>query len=140
MLLSELADRAKIDVYPHVLDAWADLDIPVSDGLVAQGDVMFIPMALAAENGVVVPVEWEPVTKEVPLVEGVHAHVLVAGPGACRIARRVSDSEALTIAVLDVAEPVHVLHAEHGAVALAPGKWAVRRTRDQADLVRMVED
>ena len=140
MLLAELAEKTRIDIYPHVLDAWADAEIPISDGLVAQGDVMFIPMRLAVENGVDEPDTWEPVTGETTLVEGVHAHVLVAGPGDCRISRQVTDSEALTIAVVDVARPVHVLHAEHGAVALAPGKWAVRRTREQADMIRMVED
>lgn len=138
MRLATLAD--KVEVYEHVLDAWADQDIPVSTGLVAQGDVVFIPESIAAANGVKVADDgWAPVTERV-LVDGTHRHVLIAEKGVCRFTAKVTDSQGLAVGVIDAAAPVFIVHAEHGAVGLAPGRWVVRQTREQADEIRKVLD
>lgn len=138
MRLTQLAERVEVNEW--VLEEWADQDIPVSTGLVAQGDVVFVPEEMAAANGVKVGgADWVEVTERV-LVEGTHRHVLIAEKGVCRFSVAAVDSVGLAVGVIDCDAPVFVVHAEHGAVGLAAGRWVVRRTREQAAEIRRVMD
>lgn len=133
MSMTRLADRWGV-LPEHLLD---DVEVPVLSGLQCQGDVAFLPddgMTVRAGEFRQLPADG------LVLVDGTHEHRLVADPGVCRVAAAVSDPEGLAVAVIDCDAPVYVSHAEHAAVGLAAGRWVVRRTREQANMIRLVHD
>ncbi|MEU8635600.1 hypothetical protein AB0C38_25835 [Amycolatopsis sp. NPDC048633] len=126
MYLAELLDRTGLDVLAH-LDR--QVDVPVIDGLQAQGDLMVVPVEMAtavrAQGG------WHALPAEgAELVrggDGTNPHTLV---GSCELTTWVSDPEGLAVAAIDNAAPVYLVHPEHGATGIAPGRWLVRRQRE----------
>lgn len=137
MTLADLTDRTGTEVYDHLEQ---DAEIPVLDGPQAQGDVMVLPERMAAprlRSGAV----WADVPAAgVPLVAGQHTHTLVADPGTCRITRDVDDRDGMDVAVFEASAPVWLLHPEHGGSGVAPGRYVVRRQREQGDVARLVAD
>src|SRR3954466_12822072 len=126
MFLAELLDRTGLDVLAH-LDR--QVDVPVIDGLQAQGDLIVMPSAMA---GTVRSLGgWHALPAEgAELVrggDGTNPHTLV---GSCELTTQVSDPEGLAVAAIDNAAPVYLVHPEHGATGLAPGRWIVRRQRE----------
>jgi len=139
--LHELTAARGFDVGEHLEAA---LEIPVHAGIQFQGDVAIIPL-----EEVDATVSWQPSSLRpvgpagVEVIEGgngAHAHLLVADPGAAKWTADVTDSEGLAIGVLDAFTPVHLLHAEHGGTGIAPGRYLLRRQREQADEQRLVAD
>jgi len=135
--LGQLIDAHGFDVLDH-LDR--DLEIPVIDGLQAQGDLILIPIAApgpsAADGRQTVPAAG------VPVIEAAgagHEHRLFAGtPGtAFWTPARGSGQD---IGVLECTAPAFVAHPEHAYAGLAPGAYLFRRQREQADVERLVAD
>jgi len=118
LTLADATARHDLQVLAH-LDVQAT--IPTATGPVAQGDVLLLPVPPAPAG--------EPVPAGgVVLVAGEHAHTLVAPDG--HATWRVEDV-GQTVGWVGVSgADVLVMHAEHGAVALAPGCWQVRRQRE----------
>jgi len=122
----------------------AELEIPVVTGLQFQGDVAIVPLALIEGDITWSPSSLTPVGPEgVEVVRGEnggHTHLLVADPGTASWTADVRDAEGLAIGVLDCAAPAHLLHAEHGGAGIAPGRFVLRRQREQAQEQRLVAD
>lgn len=126
MYLAELLDSTGLDVLAH-LDR--QVDVPVVDGLQAQGDLIVIPMemtdAARARAG------WHPLPADgIELVrggDGTNPHTLV---GSCELTMAVLDEERLAVAVVRNTAPVYLVHPEHGATGIAPGLWLIRRQRE----------
>ena len=132
MFLAELLDRTGLDVLAH-LDR--QVDVPVIDGLQAQGDLIVIPSAMA---GTVHSLGgWHALPAEgAELVrggDGTNPHTLV---GSCELTTWLVDPEGLAVAAIDNAAPVYLVHPEHGATGIAPGRWIVRRQREHGGFRR----
>lgn len=132
--LATLTDRHGIDVHEH-LDR--DLTIPVLTGLQRQGDVLVLPDEKVTAT--------KPVGKAgVPVVRGENGgntHAIVAeGPVFCDL--RTADAQNLTLALLTVptGSIAWLAHPEHGFMGIGPGSYTLRRQREQADELRMVQD
>lgn len=132
--LTALAARAHVTVYDHVLDAHADADVPVLDGLQAQGDVIIIPSA-ARLRGRSVPVP----AAGIVVVAGTHDHTLIAdGP----VTWESAGPGGMDVGTVDVPDGATgwLVHPEHGANGIAPGRYVLRRQREQAAVAQLVAD
>lgn len=139
MYLSELLDRTGLDVLDHLE---RQIQVPVINGLQAQGDLLVLPLALLPTVTVVNASRlnsasyWRPVPPNgVELVRGVagnNPHTLVADPHTCEWTGAVRDPLGLGIAVFHNTEPAYLVHPEHGASGVAPGRWLVRRQQEYA--------
>lgn len=137
--LAEVTEAHGFEVLEHLE---AETEIPVNDGLQAQGDLFIIPRPDAAEAlanagraGGVVPSSGIAV---IEAVGGGHEHRLFASaPGTAHWAETGSGQ---SIGILECTEPAYVLHPEHGATGIAPGWYELRRQREQADEERLVAD
>ncbi|NAS22295.1 hypothetical protein GT755_11440 [Herbidospora sp. NEAU-GS84] len=112
----------------HTFDDHLDrsLTIPVLDGLQAQGDLLVIPAVLLGAS------DWRPVPPEgLVLLDGVHPHVLVADPGTCLW------TDGLDGRSFAATAPVYLMHPEHGATGLAPGRYVTRRQREWRKTVEL---
>ena len=128
LTLSDVERHAGRSCYDHVSEALAEIEVPVIDGPQAQGDLLIVPVARTAGGGAV------DVTGPVDIIEAInggHAHTLVAPDGGCRAhVRRPTGADDLVLATIDNTMPVYLLHAEHGAMGLAPGSWEMRGQRE----------
>jgi hypothetical protein len=130
--LSELLDRTELDVLDHLE---REVTVPVIDGPQAQGDLIVLPLAmvphvsaLTAEYGRALP------KSGVELVRGVagnNPHTLVADPGTCRWTAAVHDPFRLAVAAFHNTATAYLIHPEHGASGIAPGRWLVRRQQER---------
>ncbi len=116
----------------HTFDDHLDrtLTIPVLGGIQAQGDLIVIPADLLP--GVPQPVEkweWVPAEGSV-LLDGVHPHMLFAEPGTCRFRGFPVSLIFVDWTVFEATAPVYLMHPEHGATGLAPGRYTARRQRE----------
>lgn len=135
--LAQITEAHGFEVLEHLE---ADLEVPVNDGLQAQGDLLVVPIPA-------VPIRADEVRTEVPaagiaVIEAVgsgHEHRLFAGvPGTAWLLGLPAGMQ--DIGVLECTEPAYVLHPEHGATGIAPGRYVLRRQREQADEERLVAD
>ena len=134
MTLADLTTRTGLDVLDHLE---RELEIPVTDGLQAQGDLLVIPYAAVAHA--VTPWgsewSWHAVPRQgVELLRGAgggNPHTLVADPGTCFWNPSTRDTMGLTIGVLKTSAIAYLIHPEHGASGIAPGMYAVRRQRER---------
>jgi hypothetical protein len=137
--LAQVAQAYDFAVLEHLE---ADAEVPVLDGLQAQGDLIIVPVPCADTatlgHGVLAPVPPE----GVPVIEGVnggHEHRLFASvPGTATF--RSWPGRGQVIGVLECTEPAYLLHPEHGATGIAPGTYELRRQREQAAEERIVVD
>lgn len=134
--LADLTARTGLDVLDH-LERGAE--VPVIDGLQAQGDLLLVPLHLVADAVTLVQgsgPRWTPVPAEglelLRSAAGGNPHTLVADPGTCRWTPDVHDRFGLALGVLATTAPAYLLHPEHGGSGLAPGTYAVRRQREAA--------
>jgi hypothetical protein len=138
--LKELTETRGFETLEHLE---ADAEIPVHGGIQFQGDVAIVPLAELADT-VRLTGSWEKIGPAGVIVvkgeNGGHTHLLVADPGAGRWMEDVSDDERLAVGVLEATAPVHMLHAEHGGTGIAPGRYVMRRQREQAEEQRLVAD
>lgn len=133
--VTDLITTHGVDIHPH-LDR--DALVPVSRGLQRQGDVLIVPAAIVrpeAQAETLVPREGVPVVRG---EAGGNTHLLLAdGPVRWDTAPR-----DLTLGVLTV-EPgatAYLAHPEHGYAGIGPGTYVIRRQREQADEIRIVQD
>ena len=118
-----------------------DADVPVLDGLQAQGDLLVVPGAHKVQGNhrdgsCDVPAAGVAV---IEATGGGHEHRLFASePGTAFWFPAAGGGQAL--GVLEVIEPAYLLHPEHGATGIAPGRYELRRQREQADEERLVAD
>lgn len=136
--LSTLIDRHGIDVDEH-LDR--QVDIPVLAGLQAQGDIIVIPATVA---GLRVTAANPVPQAGVPVVRGENGgntHLLLA-EGDVRWDGRTPRDQELSLGTLTVhpGAVAHLAHPEHGYASIAPGTYVIRRQREQADEIRLVQD
>lgn len=137
--LGTLIERHGIDVEDH-LDR--QLTVPVLTGLQRQGDVIVIPVA---KHGATTDIATYPVPAGgTPVVRGEaggNTHAIVAdGPVFCDV--RAASATNLTLALLTVPEGsiAYLAHPEHAYSGIGPGSYTIRRQREQADELRMVQD
>lgn len=129
--VEELINTTGVDVLDY-LDRQAA--VPVLSAPQVQGDVSIRPVegrvatTPIPEKGVVVATG-----------RGGHDHRLLAG--GCFDRSPLRDGS-LEIGVLTVPEngEVFMAHDEHGFMGFAPGSYVVGRQREQADVIREVED
>jgi hypothetical protein len=137
MKLAELTEAHGFEVLEHLE---ADLEVPVNDGLQAQGDLFVVPVAAYRIDGgkrEVVPAAGFAV---IEAIAGGHEHRLFAGAPGTAFFTPGSHRGMADIGVLECSEPAYVLHPEHGATGIAPGTYVLRRQREQADEERLVAD
>ncbi len=133
MTLATLVWQTRMDVLDHLDHS---LSIPVADGLQAQGDLIVIPFAMIEPSIAFWPdAAWTDVPPEgVELLRGesgANPHTLVADPGTCRWTTSVRDSDGLAVGVFEATAVAYLLHPEHGASGVTPGRYVVRRQRER---------
>jgi hypothetical protein len=132
--LGELTTTYDFQVLEHLE---ADLEVPVLDGLQAQGDLFILPTGevLAGDCGQLIPAAGVAV---IEALGGGHEHRLFAGTPGTAWWKPIGQGQ--DIGILTCTEPAYVLHPEHGATGIAPGSHPFRRQREQADEERLVAD
>ena len=137
--LAQVTGRTGFEVLGHLE---RDAEVPVLDGLQAQGDVLIIPQAITAlrplAGGAAQPVP----AAGIPVVAaagGGHEHRLFAGqPGTVTFTPASRGGQ--DIGLLECTASAYLLHPEHGAAGIAPGGYLIRRQREQAAQERLVAD
>lgn len=135
--LADLIDRHGVDVLTH-LDR--QVTVPVLAGVQFQGDVAVIP----TPAGKAVPAMGVP-AMGVPVVRGEaggNTHLLLAeGPGVTWAPADPGPTD-LDLGTLTVPEGAvaWLAHPEHAYSGIAPGTYTLRRQREQADEIRLVQD
>ena len=132
--LVDLTGATGLPVDVHLV---LDLVIPVNDGMQAQGDLLVVPLdEVTGKVAVRAGAAWREVpTEGVELLRGGaggNAHTLVADPDTCVWTTQVHDADGLALGVFEAMAPVYLLHREHGGTGIAPGRYVVRRQREQA--------
>lgn len=141
MKLAEVTEAHGFEVLEHLE---ADAEIPVNDGLQAQGDLFILPVRgrSAAERTEDGPAGGTIPKSGIAVIEAIgggHEHRLFASvPGTAHWAG--SGTVGQSIGILECTEPAYVIHPEHGATGIAPGTYELRRQREQADEERLVAD
>ncbi|PBC42566.1 hypothetical protein CJ178_14095 [Rhodococcus sp. ACPA4] len=133
MTLSALTAITGLDVFDY-LDR--EVSIPVVDGLQAQGDLIVVPYSLVSD--IVTPAAWTR-SVNVPLsgvellrsAAGGNPHSLVADEGVCTWSSPVRDSRGLALGILDAHGTAYLIHPEHGATGIAPGRYVIGRQRER---------
>ncbi len=137
--LTTLVDRHGVDVLDH-LDR--DTLVPILGGLQAQGDIIVVPAVTANRPTAIaraaVPRQGVAVVRG---ENGGNTHLLLAEGDAYWDAHTPRDGE-LKLGTLTVAEgaTAYLAHPEHGYAGIAPGTYEIRRQREQADAIRLVQD
>lgn len=121
-----------------IVDKGAGVDVPVLDELQSQGDVIIIPTRARMPEGATVVGR-----AGVAVIEGEatrNTHLLLVD-GVSRWAP-VSRGNEFDLGVLEVESgAAYLTHTdEHGFLGMAPGRYTIRRQRQQADLIRAVQD
>jgi hypothetical protein len=115
--------------------------IPVVDGLQFQGDVAVVPEVmcggqLAAATTAVPKAGVAVVRGE----NGGNTHLLL-GAECFFDAARVGDEDLeLGILTVPAGQVAYLAHPEHAYSGIAPGTYELRRQREQADVIRLVQD
>lgn len=138
--LASLITTHGVDVHEH-LDR--DELVPIHTALQFQGDVAVIPCGpavQAAGSGYSVPVP----AAGVPVVRGENGgntHLLL-GDATVTWDPSTGGPTALDLGVLTVpqAATAWLAHPEHGYLGVGPGRYVVRRQREQADEIRLIAD
>ncbi|MFG3256054.1 hypothetical protein [Streptomyces sp. NPDC048172] len=130
--LGELSARTGRDVLAHLE---REVTVPVVSGIQAQGDLIVIPGALLENVRESRYAHWTEVPPGgVELLRsagGGNPHALVADPGACRWTESVRDLTGLSLGMIEATAVAYLIHPEHGATGIAPGRYVVRRQRER---------
>jgi len=137
--LTQMIDRHGVDVLEH-LDR--EQLVPVLDRLQAQGDIIVVPAVMAnrptAAAKTAVPAAGVAVVRG---ENGGKTHLLLA-EGDVRWDAYTGTPGQLRLGTLTVADgaTAYLAHPEHGYAGIAPGTYEIRRQREQADEIRLVQD
>jgi len=123
----------------------ADLNIPVLDGPQCQGDVSVCPAHLYGRKSYRNQGDPIPVTKlGVEVIRGGamnNAHTLRTLDAGVLWQPVAGDGEvALGVLTVPAGAQCFLEHPEHGFSGVAAGTYVIGRQREQADVVRMVQD
>ncbi|MFG2980708.1 hypothetical protein ACGFYQ_05535 [Streptomyces sp. NPDC048258] len=135
--LGELTERTGLDVLEHLA---REMAVPVVDGMQAQGDLLLVPMGMLGHVGLGRGWSPDPRWQDVPpegiellrSTAGGNPHTLVADPQRCRWTDEVTDPTGLALGALEATAVAYLIHPEHGATGIAPGRYVVRRQRERA--------
>lgn len=132
--LAALVDEHGVDVLDH-LDR--QVAVPNLTGIQRQGDVLIVPTPNAAQATTPVGRAGTPVVRG---ENGGNTHAVV-GDGVLCDTRQASATN-LTLAVLTVPEGkvAYLAHPEHGYTGIGAGTYTLRRQREAADEIRLVQD
>jgi hypothetical protein len=133
---SDVLTRHNVEIPEHLV---ADAEVPViSDRPQAQGDLLIIPMRPGQIAGLApVPAEGIAVVRG---ENGGNTHWL-SGDGP--VAYKLDLTSSPDVASVEVGEggTAFLIHTdEHGANAMGPGQYTIRRQREQAEEIRLVQD
>lgn len=132
-----LIQRHGIDVHEHLP---RELEIPILTGLQRQGDVILVPDARATAT-TTVPASGTAVVRG---ENGGNTHAVVAdgpiGSVRCDVRQASTSNLALASLVVDEGSTAFLAHPEHGYMGVGPGSYTIRRQREQADELRLVQD
>lgn len=133
--LAALIETHGIDVDEHLA---RDIEIPILTGLQRQGDVIVIPDP-KAKASTRVPAGGTPVVRG---ENGGNTHAIVTADQGVYCDVRQASADNLALAGLTVADGAvaYLAHPEHGYMGIGPGAYTLRRQREQADELRMVQD
>lgn len=113
--------------------------VPVVD-FGRQGDVIVIPARMVATKPATtaLPQAGFPVVRG---ENGGNTHLLV-GEGDIRFDQDTASAESLTLGRLTVGAGAvaFLVQPEHGAIGFTPGDYTIRRQREQAEELRLVQD
>lgn len=145
--LAQLIDTHGFEILDH-LDREAE--IPVIDGLQAQGDLFIVPIGESPQgthahgSSLTEAYDIRPVPPEgiavIEAVGGGHEHRLFAGVPGTATFGPANTTVGQDIGVLECTAPAFVAHPEHAYAGIAPGTYVLRRQREQADEERLVAD
>lgn len=138
LTIEQAIETFGVDIDEH-LDRQAT--IPVLDGLQFQGDIAVVPANMCGLG-------LAPATTPVPAAgvavvrgeNGGNTHLLL-GAG-CFFDPDRTDDGGLGLGVLTVpaGQVGYLAHPEHAYSGIAPGTYELRRQREQADEIRLVQD
>ncbi|MEV6336473.1 hypothetical protein AB0M12_17325 [Nocardia vinacea] len=133
MTLADLTARTGFEVLDHLE---LEMAIPITDGIQAQGDLIVIPHALVRNAITEGPfARWRDIPNTgLELLRsgaGGNPHSLVADPGICTWTTGIRDTTDLALGLLDTRVVAYLIHPEHGASAIAPGRYVIRRQRER---------
>lgn len=134
--LHEAITRYGVDVDPH---HEREAAIPVICGLQAQGDLIVVPAAQT------VPIATEPVPASgVAVVRGEsggNTHLILAdGPVFFSWVERSRSGLVLGVLTVPAGSVGYLAHPEHAYSGVGPGRYELRRQREQANVIRVVAD
>lgn len=110
--------------------------IPVVSQIAFQGDVAILRRDARGPAQAAIPAGGYPV---VAGENGGNTHA-VYGVGFYDPARRSDTDLLLGTLTVPVGEQVLLSHPEHGGFLIEPGTYEMRRQREQADVIRLVQD
>lgn len=114
-----------------------DADIPVVSKLPGiQGDVAVLRRAATSASQTPIPATGYPV---VAGENGGNTHA-VFGTGFYTPGVRSATSLLLGVLTVPAGEQVLLSHPQHGGLLIDPGTYEIRRQREQADEIRLVQD
>lgn len=111
-------------------------DIPIISGTAAQGDVLIRRNDRLRPARAAIPNTGFPVVRG---ENGGNTHA-VYGVGFYDPATRRDSDLGLGVLTVPTGEQVLLSHPEHGAFLIDPGTYEMRRQREQADEIRLVQD
>jgi hypothetical protein len=138
--LATLIERHGIDIEAH-LDR--QVTVPIHTGLQRQGDVIVVPnqgntVAATHKATTPVPAAGTPVVRG---ENGGNTHAIVAdGPVFCDVRQATAGNLTLALLTVPPGSVAYLAHPEHAYSGIGPGMYTLRRQREQADELRMVQD
>lgn len=131
MTLSALTTFSGLDVFDY-LDK--ELTIPVVDGLQAQGDLLVVPadtvpmvIPFSDDRSKLVPPSGIELLRS---AAGGNPHSLVADERHCWWTAPVYDPRGLALGIVDTKVVAYLIHPEHGATGIAPGRYVIGRQQE----------
>lgn len=132
---SDVLGRHQVEIPDHLV---ADAEIPVLTGLQVQGDVAIVPRRKGrTANPTEIPSQGIAVVRG---EAGGNTHLLVAAGRVVWSPMQQQAGQALGTVDVPKGATAYLLHPEHGANAMGPGFYELRRQREQADEIRLVAD
>lgn len=132
--LADVLDLTEADVLDH-LDR--SVSVPVLAGLQPQGDIIVIPIKAAVWDARPVPAAGVPVVRG---ENGGNTHLLIGDGPLSWAPNPRTGAQTLGEVVVPAGSVGYLIHSEHGAMGIAPGMYVVRRQREMADEIRLVQD
>ncbi len=133
-----------MDSQPIVVEVISLPEVPVLTGPQAQGDLIILPWPANTAPAR----QAEVVTAAKPLIRGEvvvtgrggHDHTLSPTPGVAWYRYPGTEPQTIGVLVVDDGAVAVLGHDEHGDTYIGPGVYAIRRQREQSDVIQLVAD